>query len=130
MRRLLILLAFLMPASLWAGPADLQAGYAAQARAAGDSGTFDAARGQRFFTTTHGGDWSCASCHTANPRQNGRHQVTGKTIAPMAPAANAERFTRADKVEKWFKRNCRDVLERECTAQEKGDVMAWLLSLR
>lgn len=129
MRHLLILFSLLAPATLWAGPAELQAGYAAQARAEGAAGTFDAARGQRFFTTTHGGDWSCSSCHTSDPRQNGRHQVTGKTIAPMAPAANPERFTRADKVEKWFKRNCRDVLSRECTAQEKGDVIAWLMSL-
>lgn len=130
MRHLLILLSFLTPAVLWAGPVELQAGYAEQAKQTGASGSFDAARGQRFFTTTHGGDWSCASCHTTNPRQNGRHQVTGKTILPMAPAANPERFTRADKVEKWFKRNCRDVLSRECTAQEKGDVMAWLMSLK
>lgn len=130
MRRLLVVLALLMPATLWAGPAELMAGYSAQARAAGDSGNFDAARGQRFFTTTHGGDWSCSSCHTSNPRQSGRHQVTGKTIAPMAPAANPERFARADKVEKWFKRNCRDVLSRECSAQEKGDVIAWLMSFK
>lgn len=130
MQRILILLCLLFPATLWAGPAELQAGYAAQARTAGASGVFDAARGQRFFTTTHGGDWSCSSCHTANPRQSGRHDVTGKTIAPLAPAANAERFTRADKVEKWFRRNCRDVLSRECSAQEKGDVIAYLMSLK
>lgn len=131
MRPLVVLFSLLLlPAALRAGPAELQAGYAAQARAAGAAGVFDAGRGQQFFTTTHGGDWSCASCHTRDPRQAGRHAVTGKTIAPMAPAVNPERFARADKVEKWFKRNCRDVLARECTAQEKGDVIAWLQSLR
>ena len=46
----------------------------------------------------------------------------------MAPAANPERFSETKKVEKWFKRNCNDVLDRECTAQEKGDVMSYLMA--
>lgn len=91
---------------------------------------FDAARGREFFNTTHGGEWSCSSCHTDNPAAAGKHAVTGKTIQPMAPAANAERFTKAAKVEKWFTRNCRDVVKRACTAREKGDVLAYLLSVK
>jgi hypothetical protein len=59
----------------------------------------------------------------------GRHAKTGKTIAPLAPAANPERFTSLSQSEKWFKRNCNDVLARECTAQEKGDVLAYLMQL-
>ena len=55
---------------------------------------------------------------------------TGKEVAPLAPAANAERFASPAKVEKWFKRNCQDVLERPCTAQEKGDFIAYLLSVK
>ena len=51
-------------------------------------------------------------------------------IRALAPAANAQRFTDAAKVEKWFKRNCNEVLERACTAQEKGDVLAYLMSLK
>ena len=47
----------------------------------------------------------------------------------MAPAANPQRFTDAAKVEKWFRRNCKDVLGRACSAQEKGDVLAYLMSL-
>ena len=47
---------------------------------------------------------------------------------PLAPFANPERFTRPEKVAKWFKRNCRDVLARECTAQEKGDVLAFVMT--
>jgi hypothetical protein len=90
----------------------------------------DAARGEAFFKSTHGGDWSCASCHTANPLAPGKHAKTGKVIAPLAPAANPQRFADAAKVEKWFKRNCNDVLGRVCTAQEKGDVTAYLKSLR
>ena len=87
-------------------------------------------RGESFFRATHGRDWSCASCHTQNPTAAGKHAKTDKQIAPLAPTANAERFTRPDKVEKWFKRNCNDVLGRACSAQEKGDVLAYLLSLK
>jgi hypothetical protein len=29
-----------------------------------------------------------------------------------------------------FARNCNDVVGRECTLQEKGDVLTWLLSLK
>ncbi len=90
----------------------------------------DAARGRDFFRSRHGGEWSCASCHGANPTMQGRHAGTGKPIAALAPAFNPERFTDSAKADKWFRRNCKDVLERECTAQEKADVLAWLLSLQ
>jgi len=91
---------------------------------------FSTQAGEQFFRSTHGNDWSCASCHTPEPRNAGRHAKTGKDIAPLAPAANPERFTNLDKVEKWFKRNCGDVLGRPCTAQEKGNVLVYLLSLK
>ena len=91
---------------------------------------FSAQRGELFFKATHGNDWSCASCHTANPLGPGKHAKTGKPIEPLAPAANPKRFTDAAAVEKWFRRNCNDVLGRACTAQEKGDVTAYLGSLR
>jgi hypothetical protein len=89
---------------------------------------FDAKRGAEFFRTRHG-DWSCTTCHTEDPRNSGKHAVTDKPIEPMAPAANPERFTDPRKVAKWFKRNCSDVLKRECTAREKGDVLTYLMSL-
>ncbi|QTR49304.1 DUF1924 domain-containing protein [Candidatus Thiothrix anitrata] len=89
---------------------------------------FDAARGELFFKQTHANDWSCASCHSENPVNGGKHAKTGKAIEPLAPSANAERFTEPKKVKKWFRRNCNDVLERTCTAQEQGDVLTWLLA--
>jgi hypothetical protein len=89
-----------------------------------------AARGQQFFTGVHGREWTCSSCHGAVPTGTGRHASTGKPIAPLAPAFNAERFSDAAKSEKWFRRNCNDVVGRECTAAEKADVLAWLLTLR
>ena len=94
------------------------------------SARFSAQRGERFFKTRHGSDWSCASCHTENPLGQGRHAKTGKKIAPLAPGANPERFTDAARAEKWFRRNCNDVLGRTCSAQEKGDVLEYLMSLR
>jgi len=113
-----------------ATPAEIQKSFdmAARAGASGFSG-FSVARGQQFFSSSHGNDWSCTSCHTANPAATGKHAKTGKEIAPLAPAANLQRFTDEAKVEKWFKRNCNDVLGRACTAQEKGDVLAYLMSL-
>lgn len=90
----------------------------------------DVATGQRLFTQKHGGEWSCASCHGERPLANGRHAGTGKTIAPLAPAANAKSLTDPAKVDKWLRRNCKDVLSRECTAAEKADVLAWLISLK
>lgn len=109
--------------------AALQARYEAQA--ARETPAFRGAspeRGRRFFRTTHGNEWSCASCHTPDPTATGRHAVTGRALRPLAPSANPARFADAVKTEKWFRRNCRDVLDRECSAAEKADVIAWLLA--
>jgi len=108
-----------------ATPAELLAGYTTQTGAPAQ-----AARGQAFFTTRHGKDWSCASCHGAVPTQAGRHASTGKPITALAPAFNPERFNDPAKVEKWFRRNCNDVVGRECSAAEKADVLSWLTSLK
>lgn len=113
-----------------ATPSELQKNFETAARnaAPGFSG-FSAQRGQQFFRSTHGNDWSCSTCHTDNPLAPGRHAKTGKDIAPLAPTANSQRFTDAAKTDKWFSRNCNDVVGRACTAQEKGDVLAYLMSL-
>ena len=105
-------------------PAQLLDHYRAQAGA--PSGP---SRGQEFFTSKHGREWSCASCHGNPPTQTGRHAATGKSIAPLAPAFNPERFTDTAKTEKWFRRNCNDVVGRECTVAEKADVLSWLMTL-
>lgn len=88
---------------------------------------FSVTAGRRLYTTEVG-ELACASCHTDSPMLEGRHVKTNQVILPMAPAANPKRFTEAAHVEKWFKRNCNDVLNRACSAQEKGDFMAYLLS--
>ena len=108
-----------------ATPAELLAGYTAQA-----GQPANAARGETFFKASHGQEWQCTSCHGKSPMVGGRHASTDKVIEPLAPAANSKRSTDSAKVEKWFRRNCKDVLARECTAVEKADVLAWLMTLR
>lgn len=94
---------------------------------------FSAERGANFFkaerTHSDGKKVSCATCHTADPRNQGKTRAN-KVIEPMATIANPQRFTDAAKVEKWFGRNCKDVLERICTAQEKGDYIQYLISVK
>jgi mono/diheme cytochrome c family protein len=121
----LLALAFVGSPAYAVAPADLLQGYTAQAGAPAQP-----ARGQKLFTQTQGREWSCASCHGAVPTQAGRHASTGKSIAALAPAFNAERFADQAKTEKWFRRNCNDVMGRECSAAEKADVLAWLMSLK
>lgn len=90
----------------------------------------DASRGQAFFNNKHGGEWSCASCHGTPPTGAGKHASTGKAIDPLAPAFNPKAFTDSARVEKWFRRNCKDVLARECSPAEKADVLAYLNGLK
>ena len=71
----------------------------------------------------------CTTCHGEDLRQPGRHATTGKVIEPMAPSVRADRLTDPAKVEKWFKRNCTWTWGRECTAQEKGDILTYLSNL-
>ena len=112
-------------------PQQILAGFTQQAtQESADFQGFSVERGALFFNNTHANDWSCASCHTQNPAVMGKHAKTGKAIDPLAPSANAERFTDVGKVEKWFKRNCNDVVDRPCTVTEKGDVLSYLLSVK
>lgn len=110
-----------------ATPAELLAAYEAQAKAPGSP-----ERGQKLFTTNFGRElgFSCSSCHGAEPVKSGRDQVTDKSIRPLAPAFNAQRFTDKTKVDTWFRLNCTDVVGRDCSAAEKADVLSWLLTLK
>lgn len=126
-RPLIALLAALaLPAQ--AGTADeLLVSYVAKAGAPAS-----AERGQKLFNTNFGKvmGFSCASCHTATPTRPGKDEVTEKRIKPLAPSANAERFTDAKKAEFHFDLNCTDVVGRLCTPGEKADVLAWLMTLK
>jgi mono/diheme cytochrome c family protein len=113
------------PVAQAATPSEMLAGYTAESGKPANP-----ARGQQLFTTRQGREWSCASCHGAVPTQDGKHASTGKAIKPLAPAFNPERFTDSAKTEKWFRRNCNDVMGRECSAGEKADVLSWLMTLK
>ncbi len=91
---------------------------------------FTAAAGQKLYGSVGPNQLSCASCHTDSPKAAGKHAKTNKAIDPLAPSANAKRFTDAAQMEKWFKRNCNDALGRACTTQEKGDFMSYVLSVK
>ena len=93
---------------------------------------FSPDRGKAFFHARHASGKpdtpECAACHTTNLAMPGKQTRTGKAIEPMAASVAPKRYTDFANVEKWFKRNCGDVLGRECTLAEKGDLLAYLLS--
>lgn len=121
------IVAMMLSTATLAGPReDLLAQYAATAKTAG----FSAARGQTLHTQSFSGGKpdtpSCTTCHGKDARGTGQ-TLTGKTIQPVAVSAAPTRYTDPAKVEKWFKRNCTEVLGRECTPQEKGDWLTFVM---
>lgn len=121
---LLLTLFSLIGSAFSAPPQELLNGYEAQ------SGQASSIRGEQLFNAKHGKEWSCASCHENPPNHETKHLVTGKIIKPLSPNVNPKRFSDQAKVEKWFKRNCNDVFARECTAQEKADILSWLMTIQ
>lgn len=121
-----------LPTSVADAAPALLSTYEQQARAESPSFKgFDVARGKALYFTEHptkNGATSCATCHAADARLEGRSPV-GKRIDPLAPSANPDRFTDAAKAMKWFDRNCTQVLGRTCTAVERGDFLTYLASL-
>ncbi|MBT4518779.1 MAG: DUF1924 domain-containing protein [Halieaceae bacterium] len=89
------------------------------------AGAFSASDGKALWFQEANGR-SCTNCHSKDVNSSGSHQRTGKVIEPMSPSANPRRLTDQKKVNKWFKRNCKWTLGRDCTAQEKGDTLLWL----
>ncbi len=88
--------------------------------------------GKLFFNRkikgANGKSTSCSSCHTHNPANEGKHIVTGKKIAPLSPNVNAKRFADVDKVEENFTKHCNEVIGADCTAAEKANYIAYLLT--
>lgn len=125
---LLLVSALLLPALSHANGEELLSRYRAQG-----AGPFDAERGrqvwQREMPAAKDASRSCTSCHGSDPTQAGKHTRTGKPIEPMAPRVEPARLGDPKKVEKWFLRNCKWTWGRACTAQEKGDIIAYLNNL-
>lgn len=89
--------------------------------------------GRALYTkrrTWQSSDPTCSGCHTDNPANVGKHIDTKKPIKPLAPSANPERFIDAAKVEKNFSEHCFDLMGRDCEAQEKGNFIAYLMSVK
>jgi hypothetical protein len=93
---------------------------------------FDYKRGEKIFTTEYIGKKgeliSCVTCHTDNLSKDGLNERTNKVIKPLSPLANTDRFTTVKEVKKWLRRNFKDVYVRAGTAQEKGDVVTYIIN--
>ncbi len=129
---LLACVAILLSGASQAGVREDQlAQYASAAKAVSPAfAGFSAERGKTLHTQNFTGGKpdtpACTSCHGKDTRGAGR-SPTGKTIDAMAVSATPARYTDPAKVEKWFKRNCTEVLGRVCTDQEKGDWLSFML---
>lgn len=133
LRPILIALAIAGAPGMAAAADPVTNGYASAAKQADATfAGFSPQRGEQLFRGKHTGaqEESCTSCHTVDARKPGQHAKTGKSIEPLAPVANIKRFTDPAKVEKWFKRNCKEVLGRDCSALEKGDFVAYMRSVK
>jgi mono/diheme cytochrome c family protein len=92
--------------------------------------TFSVDAGRAFYLkrrTWEKGEVSCSSCHTADPTKDGAHVQTKKPINPLALSKNPSRFNNAKKVEQNFSKHCVDLYQRDCTAQNKGDFLTYLI---
>ena len=114
-------------------------GYAKMTKAEADkkksaAESFSADNGRQIYLASR--NWegeeqpACATCHTDDPKKVGKHIISKKPINPLAPAANPERFTDIAKVEKNFSKHCNELYNRDCTAQEKGHFLTYLLSVK
>lgn len=139
MKKISIVLSMLLGMSVFTAQADVATAqkladrYAAIAKNINPASTgLSANDGKDFFERKiiiKGKPIACASCHTTNPANTGKHIVTGKPIRPLSPLVDAKRFTSVDKVEKNFTSHCNDIIGRDCTAQEKGNFIAYLLTV-
>jgi hypothetical protein len=90
------------------------------------------ADGKFFFNRKiklgNGKDMACASCHTANPANEGKHIVTGKAISPLSPVVNPKRFEDFEKVQETFTKHCVDIIGSDCIASEKASFINYLLT--
>lgn len=97
------------------------------------AGNFSAQSGERFWDhpvadAKSGEVRRCSLCHGNDLRRSGKHATTGKVIEPLAPSVNPKRLSDRADIEKWLLRNCKWTLGRECTPQEKGDVLVMIRS--
>ena len=92
---------------------------------------FSYERGEKIFTSEHIGKKgkliSCVTCHTNDLSAKGINKHKANVIDPLSPSANSERFSDVKNVKKWLRRNFKDVYKRAGSAQEKGDVVTYII---
>ena len=114
-------------AAAGAAPVDeLLQRYASQGARAADAAAAEAQWTRTFVDAASGEQRRCSTCHTADLKAVGKHATTGKAIEPLAPSVNPKRLTDVEKIEKWFLRNCKWTMGRECTPQEKANYLAMI----
>ena len=107
--------------------------YTAQAQKLNPNAKLSAEAGRAFYlkkVKVGDKEIACSSCHTDNPKETGKHMDTEKPIKPLAIRANPERFSNREKTESNFSKHCRDLYEKDCSAQDKGDYLMYLLTLK
>lgn len=111
----------------------LAAQYEQEAQKLNKNAKLSAEAGRAFYTkkiVADGKDVSCSSCHTDDPTKVGQHTETKKAIDPMAISANPDRFSDVKKAEKNFTKHCKDLYKKDCSAQDKGDFLTYLLTVK
>lgn len=129
MKKPVLLLLIAATQAFAAAPRELAQAYAAEASRQAPGFKASPQRGAEFYAKRFAVSDkmpACTACHTDSPARPGQHAVTGKAIKPLAPRAEAARFSDPAKTEKWFRRNCTEVLGRECSAAEKADFVQFL----
>ncbi|RYA23016.1 hypothetical protein CRU96_09860 [Malaciobacter halophilus] len=93
---------------------------------------FNIKRGEGIFTSKHigkkGKKIACTSCHGIDLTKKSENYFTAKEIEPLSKKVKPTRLTDVKKVKKWLRRNFKDVYNRVGTAQEKGDVLVYILN--
>jgi hypothetical protein len=139
MKRISIALSALLAVVAFSAQADvasaqkLEAKYAGIAKSVNPSFAGPSAEEGKIFYNREigvkGKQVACASCHTANPADTGKNIVTNKPIRPLSPTVNPKRFSDLDKVEEKFVEHCNDITGSDCTAQEKANFIAYLITV-
>jgi hypothetical protein len=102
--------------------------YASEGARGADAAAAEAQWDKGFVDAASGETRRCSTCHTKDLRARGKHATTGKVIEPLAPSVNSKRLTDVKEIEKWFLRNCKWTMGRECTPQEKSNYLAMIRS--
>lgn len=78
----------------------------------------------------HRTDIPCRACHVVNDWEHPDPKHAKKrVIDPFAPSADPKRLSDPERVENFLKLNCLLLMQRKCTTKEKGDVIAYLMTI-